>query len=161
MSFLRILGFGESPTRYLRVIKDLKNIQWMSFELHLKEHLSLSRVPPVLSLTRVSAVSIEQKQTEKTRPKYPVPSFPFNQTECWEDWEGCQGHCFLIGHCSVSKQSSRGSYYRRDNRHFSSIKSALLSIFSRLVVWKPLGARRGTCWGPSKISLCDTSALFL
>ena len=134
MSFLRILGFGESPTRYLRMIRDLKNVPWMSFELHLKEHLSLSRVPPVLSLTRVSAMSIEQKHTEKTQPKYPRPSFPFNQTECWEDWEGCQGHCFLIGHCSVSKQSSRGSYYRRDNRHFSSIKSALLSIFSRLVV---------------------------
>ena len=131
------------------------------FELHLKEHISQSRGTPVLSLTRLSAVSVEQKQTEKTGPKYPVPSFPYNQTECWEEWAGCQGHCFLFGHCSGSKQSSRGSYYRRDNRRFSIIKSALLSIFSRFVVWKPLGAPRGTCWGPSKISLCDTSALFL
>jgi hypothetical protein len=77
---------------------------------------------------------MEHKQTEKMGLKYPRPSFPYNQTECWEEWDGCQGHCFLIGHCSGSRQSSRGSYYRRRSRRFSIIKSTLLSILSRLMV---------------------------
>ena len=49
----------------------------------------------------------DQKQMEKTHVECPDHRFPYGERECWEEWEFCQGICFMLGYCIAVKGYSR------------------------------------------------------
>lgn len=59
----------------------------------------------------------EQKQSEKNQMQYPGPSFPYGERQCWEQWEGCQGVCVMLGYCVAVKEYSSGPSNGNGQRH--------------------------------------------